>query len=104
MLNLMLQGKLILTNSGDIQKETFWLKIPCITLRENTEWMETVELGANFLVGYDTNRIVSTAKMLTNDDHVRDKIKRLPNPYGDGRAAEKIVEFLLEYLNQDCVV
>jgi UDP-N-acetylglucosamine 2-epimerase len=51
-------------------------------------------------VGYDTNRIVSTVKMLTNDDHVGDKIKKLPNPYGNGRAAEKIVEFLLEYLNQ----
>ena len=100
MLKLMLEAKLILTDSGGVQKEAFWLKVPCITLRENTEWMETVEFGANFLVGYDTNRIVSTAKMLTNDDHVRDKIKKLPNPFGDGRAAEKIVEFLLEYLNQ----
>jgi len=100
MLKLMSEAKLILTDSGGVQKEAFWLKVPCITLRENTKWVETVELGANFLVGYDTNRIVSTVKMLTNDDHVRDKIKKLPNPYGDGRAAEKIVEFLLEYLNQ----
>ena len=65
--------------------------------------METVDLGANFLVGYDRNRIVSTAKILMNDGHVKDKIKRLPNPYGEGKAAEKIVDFLLEYLNQDCV-
>jgi len=101
MLNLMSEGKLILTNSGDVQKEAFWLKVPCITLRENTEWVETVEFSANFLVGYDTNRIVSTVKMLTNDDHVRDKIKKLPNPYGNGRAAERIVEFLLKYSNQD---
>ena len=101
MLNLMSEGKLILTNSGDVQKETFWLKVLCITLRENTGWMEAVELGANFLVGYDTNRIVSTVKMLTNDEHVRDKIKKLPNPYGNGRAAERIVEFLLKYSNQD---
>ena len=100
-LKLESEAKLILTDSGGVQKEAFWLKVPCITLRENTEWMETVEFGANFLVGYDTNRIVSTAKILTNDSHVRDKIKRLPNPYGNGRAAEKLVEFLLEYLNQD---
>jgi len=103
MLKLESEAKLILTDSGGVQKEAFWLKVPCITLRENTEWMETVEFGANFIVGCDTNRIVSTAKILTNDSHVRDKIKRLPNPYGDGKAAEKIVDFLLEYLNQDCV-
>jgi len=101
MLKLMLEAKLILTDSGGVQKEAFWLKVPCVTLRENTEWVETVEFGANFLVGYDTNRIVSTVKMLTNDDHVRDKIKKLPNPYGNGRAAERIVEFLLKYSNQD---
>jgi UDP-N-acetylglucosamine 2-epimerase len=101
MLKLMSEARLIMTDSGGIQKEAFWLKVPCITLRENTEWIETVEFGANFLVGYDTNRIVSTTKMLINDDHIKDKIKRMPNPYGDGRAAEKIVEFLLEYLNQD---
>jgi UDP-N-acetylglucosamine 2-epimerase len=96
----MSEAKLIMADSGGVQKEAFWLKVPCITLRENTEWMETVEFGANLLVGCDTNRIVSTAKMLINDDHVKDKIKKLPNPYGDGRAAEKIVEFLLEYLNK----
>jgi len=101
MLKLMSEAKLILTDSGGVQKEAFWLNVPCITLRENTEWMETVELGANFLVGYDTNRIVSTAKILINNGHVKDEIKRLPNPYGDGRAAGKIIGFLLEYLNQD---
>jgi len=47
-------------------------------------------------VGYDTNWIVSTAKMLINDGHVRDKINGLPNPYGDGRAAERIVKYLME--------
>jgi len=99
MLKLMSEARLILTDSGGVQKEAFWLKVPCITLRENTEWMETVKLGANFLVGHDTNRIVSKAKMLLSDSYVKDRIKRLPNPYGCGKAADKIVKFLLEYLD-----
>ena len=94
MLKLMSEARLILTDSGGVQKEAFWLKVPCITLRENTEWIETVELGANFLVGYDTDQIVSMAKRLIYDNYAKEKIKRLPNPYGDGNAAEKIVKFL----------
>jgi UDP-N-acetylglucosamine 2-epimerase (non-hydrolysing) len=101
MLKLMSEAKLILTDSGGIQKEAFWLKVPCITLRENTEWIETVELGANFLAGYDTNHIISMVNMLVSNNHVKDRIKKLPNPYGDGRAAEKVIKFLLEYLNQN---
>jgi UDP-N-acetylglucosamine 2-epimerase (non-hydrolysing) len=100
MLKLMSEAKLVMTDSGGIQKEAFWLKVPCVTLRENTEWVETVELGANFLVGYNTNHIISTAKALIDNNYV-DRIKELPNPYGDGRAAEKMIKFLSEYLNQN---
>ncbi len=60
---LMLQkgAKVVLTDSGGVQKEAFWLQVPCITLREETEWLETVESGLNVLVGVDPSLIVEKA-------------------------------------------
>lgn len=60
-IKLMNNTKMILTDSGGIQKEAYILKVPCITLRENTEWIETVEDGWNVLVGADKSRIVNMA-------------------------------------------
>ena len=77
----------ILTDSGGMQKEALWLKVPCITLRDETEWVETMESGWNILVGSDRTKIVESAKSLKLDNP-------RPELYGDGRAAEKIVEFL----------
>jgi len=63
---------------------------PCITLRESTEWLETVELKANTLVGTENDRIVREAKTLLGDRTLKKRLATVPNPYGDGRAADKI--------------
>ncbi|MBU0568770.1 UDP-N-acetyl glucosamine 2-epimerase, partial [bacterium] len=78
-------AKKILTDSGGMQKEAYFFKVPCITLRENTEWVETVEDGWNVLVGTDKELIVRMAREFSPDKAQREV-------FGDGRASEKIVE------------
>lgn len=85
-------AKLILTDSGGVQKEAFFYQVPCITMRDETEWTETVESGWNHLVTPHLENIVSVAKQA---------IKKSPNtmvysPYGDGRSAEYILSLLLK--------
>jgi len=81
----------LLTDSGGMQKEAYFFGIPCVTLREETEWTETVELGWNRLAGADTARIVEGAgAMAVPAQH--------PNVYGDGHAAESIVDALEAHL------
>jgi UDP-N-acetylglucosamine 2-epimerase (non-hydrolysing) len=88
MLQLMKHAKKILTDSGGIQKEAYVLGVPCITMRENTEWIETLIGGWNVLVGADKNRIIAAiladAGKNTDDNTV----------FGKGDAAEKIAKVL----------
>jgi len=87
MINLEKNAKAILTDSGGIQKEAFWLKVPCITLRDETEWIETVETGWNTLVDCDPGKIARA--VLEAKSGVE-----LVWPLWDGLTVERIVELL----------
>lgn len=94
MLHLVKQAKIVFTDSGGLQKEAFWLHTPCLTFRDRTEWVETVELGANVLVGNDEDTIIQKARECFLAQDLKEKLQRLPNPFGDGNASRKIVEIL----------
>jgi len=86
---------LVLTDSGGIQEEAPALGKPVLVMRTETERPEAVEAGTVRLVGPDPARIVSEAERLLHDSRAYDKMAQAVSPYGDGHAAERIVQALL---------
>jgi len=95
LVQLMKHATLILTDSGGIQEEAPSFGIPVLVLRETTERPEGVDAGTLKLVGTETNHIVQEAKRLLDLPTEYEKMAKASNPYGDGHAAERIVDALL---------
>jgi UDP-N-acetylglucosamine 2-epimerase len=91
MLTLEKNATAILTDSGGVQKEAYWFGIPCFTLREETEWVETVKSGWNVLVGIEPKKIVREIIHLEK----RRLSKKGTGIFGDGKASEKIIQVLI---------
>jgi len=98
MLHLMKNAMMVFTDSGGMQKEAFWLKTPCITLRENTEWVETVNIGVNMLVGSDPTLIGKAATRVLDEDF-EEKFSGVQNPYDVGGATNKILDLIVRGFN-----
>ena len=95
LVNLMKRAKIILTDSGGIQEEAPAFGVPVLVLREVTERPEGVEAGTLKLVGTRTHYIVQEAMRLLDDESAYTAMAQASNPFGDGHAAEKIVQSLL---------
>lgn len=91
---LMSQSYIIITDSGGVQEEAPSLGKPVLVMRDTTERPEAVDAGTVLLVGTDTRKIVSEANNLLNDNSFYSRMSMLHNPYGDGTACKKIVEYI----------
>jgi UDP-N-acetylglucosamine 2-epimerase len=82
------QARVVITDSGGLQKEAYWYGVPCVTVRPSTEWVDTVALGANVLVDDDPEALVEAVESASLPP-------RLPVLYGDGHASERIAQVLV---------
>ena len=87
-LQLESNARLLLTDSGGVQEEACILKVPCVTLRDNTERPETIDVGANILAGASSDKILDCVKIMLNREN------NWINPFGDGKAGERIVKII----------
>ena len=93
MLVLEENARIIATDSGGVQREAYFLAIPCLTLRDETEWLETVKMGWNNLVGVDEERVLKAwTEFSPSQDH--------PQIFGDGFASERIAKILSRFFDR----
>jgi UDP-N-acetylglucosamine 2-epimerase (non-hydrolysing) len=95
--NAMKASYLIMTDSGGIQEEAPSLKKPLLVLRKVTERPEGISCGIAKLVNTDVKKIISTAKILIEDEEIYNKMKSAKNPYGDGRASLRIYKYIKNF-------
>ena len=87
-------ARLVLTDSGGVQEEACILHVPCVTLRDNTERPETIEVESNVLAGTDPNSIGKKVELMLG------KKRQWRNPFGDGKAAQRIIRIVREEISR----
>lgn len=94
MLKLQKEAACVLTDSGGLQKEAYYLRVPCVTLRSETEWVETVETGWNVVSGIDPKRVIDSVARMEQCGASH------PDLYGDGNTARRIVRILSDEIGR----
>jgi UDP-N-acetylglucosamine 2-epimerase (non-hydrolysing) len=100
---MMNRAKIIITDSGGVQEEAPSLGKPVLVMRDTTERPEAVETGTVILVGTDKDLIVKECLDLLNNKKRFETMSKLHNPYGDGKACKRIVDFIMKLGNETLI-
>jgi UDP-GlcNAc3NAcA epimerase len=90
-------AKVIITDSGGVQKEAYFHGVPCVTVRDETEWLELAEVGANIVSGSKSIKIIQSFEMSKLKNVVTKEL------YGNGRSAEKIIEIICRFKDEKVI-